>query len=575
MLRRVGGAARCGCPSRVVARRQSGMILEGLTPTAAAVAPRAALLSHGFEYDLAVVGGGSGGMACAKEAAALGARVVLFDFVKPSPQGSAWGLGGTCVNVGCIPKKLMHYAGLLGEGRTDARALGWRSGGESGGESGESGDGEKGGGAAAGAGAHDWAALRGAVQNHVRSLNFSYGGALRSAGVEYRNALASFAAGGGGRALDFVGDAGAGAGEAAGVVTAAHVVLAVGGRPHVPSAVPGARELAITSDDLWSLPVAPGRTLCVGGGYVSLECAGVLRALGMDVSVCARSVLLRGFDRDCADKVGEVMARRGVRFLEAERAPTAIARREDGRLDVAFADGGAEAYDTVLYATGRRADTGGLGLQHVEGLETTASGQLIGGGGGGGGGEAEATGAHGVYAVGDALAGAPQLTPSAIQGGELLARRLFGGAEKQMDYELVPTAVFTPSEYGCVGLSEEAAVAEHGAEALDVFLWQWTSLELAAAGREDGALNCMAKVVCLRGGGRIVGLHFVGPNAGEVTQGFALALRAGATKDMLDDVVGLHPTDAEALTSMCVERRGVSGAEDWTASGGCGGGRCG
>jgi thioredoxin reductase (NADPH) len=172
---------------------------------------------------------------------------------------------------------------------------------------------------------------------------------------------------------DFVGDAGAGAGESAGVVTAAHVVLAVGGRPHVPSAVPGAHELAITSDDLWSLPVAPGRTLCVGGGYVALECAGLLRALGMDVSVCARSVLLRGFDRDCADKVGEVMARRGVRFLEAGRAPTAIARRDDGRLDVAFADGGAEAFDTVLYATGRRADTGGLGLQHVEGLEATRS----------------------------------------------------------------------------------------------------------------------------------------------------------------------------------------------------------
>ena len=185
-----------------------------------------------------------------------------------------------------------------------------------------------------------------------------------------------------------------------------------------------------------------------------------------------------------------------------------------------------------------------------------------------------------------------ELTPVAIQAGERLARRLFADGDARrlpssMDYSLVPTTVFTPVEYGCVGLSEADAIAKYGANEIDAFLWQWSSLEREALPTpttvEQGERppNCMAKLVCLRDGGnnpsagRIVGFHFVGPNAGEVTQGFALAMRCGATKAALDDVVGIHPTDAEALTDMRVERRQISSQDDWTASGGCGGGKCG
>jgi len=192
-----------------------------------------------------------------------------------------------------------------------------------------------------------------------------------------------------------------------------------------------------------------------------------------------------------------------------------------------------------------------------------------------------------IFAVGDVLAGRLELTPVAIAAGEQLARRLFAGATAPMDYDTIATTVFTPSEYGCVGLSEEAAVAKYGADALSTYLWQWTTLELQAAHRLKHAsvrenevdsipMNCMAKLVCLKAeDNRVVGFHFVGPNAGEVTQGFALAVKLGARKADFDSCVGIHPTDAEALVTLEVERKDVTSAADWTASGGCGGGKCG
>eukprot|EP00937_MAST-01D_sp_MAST-1D-sp2_P000101 g101.t1 len=481
----------------------------------------------------------------------------------------------------------MHHASLLGEALGTAPHYGWA-------------------GAEATTSTHDWPALQRLVQNHIRSLNFAYRGGLRNAGVEYVNALASF--GGSAAGCD---DCGVrlDVRDATGKVTdvsAANVVIAVGGRPHVPGVadVPGAADLAVTSDDIFSLSASPGRTLCVGAGYVALECAGLLRGLGLPVTLCVRSVPLRGagFDKQCAAHVCDAMRAQGVRFLggggAAMKLPGELLRRTDGAIDVRFDDGSVEVFDTVIYATGRRPDTEALHLGSV-GVQTDTDGKVTSADG------TELTTAHGgnIFCVGDALAtpdpsgssAALELTPVAIMAGERLARRLFGGATRQMDYSTVPTTVFTPIEYGCIGLSEAAAAAKHGADDLDVYVWRWSSLERdalpmpmpagwgagdSAPSRElagaERAPNCMAKLVCLkREGGRIVGFHFVGPNAGEVTQGFALAMRLGATKDALDDVVGIHPTDAEALVTMHVERRQVSSDADWTASGGCGGGRCG
>lgn len=495
--------------------------------------------------DFLVIGGGSGGMAAAKEAAKIGAKVVLFDYVKPSTQGTTWGLGGTCVNVGCVPKKLMHYAAHIGHTvHNDAAKYGWNVGSDF---------------------THNWENLVDTVQNHIHSLNFGYRGGLRSNKVEYINALASFV------------DANTIQYTLKGqtkTICAKNILIATGGRPSLPEDVPGAREFAITSDDLFSLPTAPGKTLVVGASYIALECAGLLTALGYDTTVAVRSILLRGFDRQCADKIGELMKCTGTKF--AQKLPSSITKDDAGKLTVIFSDGSADVFDTVLYATGRYADTKNIGLDKA-GVTVEKDGKFDVN-------EQEQTNIPHIYAIGDILRGKPELTPVAIKTGELLARRVFGVGNALMDWDLVPTTVFTPVEYGAVGLSEEEAEKRFPGD-IETFLFEFTSLEHAAAHREkveseradefdaDMPPSCLAKLVCLKSQkNRVIGFHFVGPNAGEITQGFGLALRLGATKEDFDNTVGIHPTDAEAFMSLSITR---ASGESWIASGGCGGGKCG
>jgi thioredoxin reductase (NADPH) len=323
-----------------------------------------------YTYDLCVIGGGSGGLAAAKEAARLGKRVALFDYVKPSTRGTTWGLGGTCVNVGCIPKKLMHHAGGIGATlRDDARKFGWALGDQP--------------------FAHRWETLRDLVQNHVRSLNFFYriglpamdasddGAGSGGGGVEYFNALAAFDSA---DSVVFHQPAAPLGGDPGGAarLRAAHFIVAVGGRPVVPPDVEGAAELAVTSDDIWTLDGAPGRTLCVGGGYVALETAGFLTSFGAHTAVALRSIALRGFDRQCAEKIVELMGEMGTEFVVGD-APASIARRADGAgLDVVFARSGAtRTFDTVVYAVGRAADVGALGLDAAGVSVSAASGKIV------------------------------------------------------------------------------------------------------------------------------------------------------------------------------------------------------
>ncbi len=503
--------------------------------------------TSGKHYDLAVIGGGSGGMAAAKEAAALGASVVLFDYVKPSTQGTTWGLGGTCVNVGCVPKKLMHYAATIGHSlHHDAEKFGFNFNDQP--------------------PSFRWSALVGSVQNHVKKLNFGYRNGLRSAKVEYINALATF------KDANTITYEMKGDGNA---VTAKNILLATGGRPTVPADVPGALEYAITSDDLFSMRKTPGKTLVVGASYIALECAGLLNGIGFETTVAVRSQLLRGFDRQCAEKIGEMMRVYGTRFVQ--KLPAKIEKdAATNRLNVTFNDDSKDTFDTVLYAVGRYADTQKLNLE-AAGVKALSNGKFDVN-------ELEQTNVKHIYAIGDILNGKPELTPVAIKTGELLARRLFGGSQVKMDWNLVPTTVFTPAEYGTVGLSEEAAQAQYGPD-VETYLWEWTTLEHAAAHREkvewereneydvDFPTSCLAKLVVLKSQKeRVIGFHYVGPNAGEVTQGFAVAMRAGATKADFDNTVGIHPTDAEALVTMAVTR---SSGENFIAAGGCGGGKCG
>ena len=515
------------------------------------------LMSSSFQYDFAVIGGGSGGMAAAKEAAALGARVVLFDYVSPSPLGSKWGVGGTCVNVGCIPKKLFHYAALSGEAVQDAGTLGWAV--PHGAELGEHVKVE-----------HNWPQLVQKVTSYIRKLNFSYKNGLRSSKVEYINAWASLAPGNAHEVQYAMSDSDRRS------VSAKYVLVATGGRPTYPEDLPNVKELCVTSDDLFTLKKNPGKTLVLGGGYIAMECAGFLTGLGLEVTVAVRSRPLRAFDDQVAEKIVNVMTELGTNFRVGV-VPTALDRvAESGKIKVVFSDGSVEEFDTVLLATGRTPQTAGLNLPAES---VAASGKVKV--------DREMTMAEDVFAIGDIVEGRPELTPVAIKDGELLARRLFGSGRKQYleKPEYVPTTVFTPIEYGCVGYSEGEAVRQFGAENVESYLFEWQTLEKSAVHRpkaekvrenegdlEQSGHNFCKLVVRKDNEEELVGFHYVGPHAGEVTQGFAVAMRLGAKKHDLDMTVGIHPTDAEAIVGMTVTK---SSGEDYVAAGGCGGGKCG
>ncbi|KAF7457129.1 thioredoxin reductase [Cryptosporidium felis] len=496
-----------------------------------------------FMYDLIVIGGGSGGMAAAKEAASLGKKVVLFDYVKPSTQGTRWGIGGTCVNVGCVPKKLMHYSALISSSlHHDAPKFGHKI-----------------------TWSFEWDKLVETVRNHVRMLNFTFRTSLRVGNVEYINALAKL--------LDAHSVEYEEKGEKT-VITSRYILLATGGRPSIPETVPGAIQFAITSDDIFSLPRTPGKTLVVGASYIGLETAGFLNELKFDTTVAMRSIPLRGFDRQCSEKVVEYMKSIGTKFLVGV-VPINIEKR-DGKLSVTFSDGSNEEFDTVLYATGRYPDVKGLNL-HSVGVKLSESGKIIA--------PKDATSVPSIFAVGDIVEGRPELTPVAVRAGVLLSKRLFGNSNEYIDYDFVPTTVFTPIEYGHVGLSSEAAIAKYGEEDIEEYLSEFTTLEIAAAHREkredlrenemDFALppNCLSKLIVVKSlGEKVVGFHFVGPNAGEITQGFSLAIKVGVTKKDFDEMIGIHPTDAESFGILEVTRRS---GESFLVSGGCGGGKCG
>lgn len=488
--------------------------------------------SQTYDYDLIVIGGGSGGLACSKEAANQGAKVACLDFVKPSPAGTQWGLGGTCVNVGCVPKKLMHQAALLGHAIEDSKLYGW--------------DVDK------AQPTHNWTVLKEGVQAHIGSLNWGYRTALRDKGVKYLNGLASFQDP---HTIKHVNKRGKEA-----VITGARVVVAVGGRPRFPD-IPGAREYGITSDDLFSLSSPPGKTLVIGASYVSLECAGFLAGLGYDVTCMVRSILLRGFDQQMADLAGEWMADHRVKFLR-KFVPTKVELIEDGtprRLKVEYksTETGevlSDEFNTVMFAVGRDPDTKELGLDKA-GVETTKSGHIPA--------VYEQTNVPHIYAIGDVLKSKQELTPVAIQAGKLLAKRLFGGSTSYTDYVNVPTTVFTPLEFGSIGLAEEDAETIFGAENIEVYHSYFTPLEFTVAKRGDN--TCYGKLVCNKTDKeRIIGFHVLSPNAGEITQGYDIAIRLGATKEDFDATIGIHPTCSENFTTLYITK---SSGEDVKTAG--------
>ncbi|XP_069025614.1 thioredoxin reductase 3 isoform X2 [Embiotoca jacksoni] len=500
--------------------------------------------SEAYDYDLIVIGGGSGGLACSKEASLLGKKVMVLDYVVPTPKGTTWGLGGTCVNVGCIPKKLMHQTAMLGTAMRDARKFGWEF--EETGERSEQRPrrSRRGDVSPAWRVKHNWETMKTAVNNHIGSLNWGYRVALKDKNVNYVNAYAEFIEPHKIKATNKRGK------ET--FYTAAKFILATGERPRY-LGIPGDKEYCITSDDLFSLPYCPGKTLVIGASYVALECGGFLAGLGLDVTVMVRSILLRGFDQDMANRAGEHMESHGVKFLR-KHVPVKVEELESGtpgRLKVTSKSTETdevieEEYNTVLIAVGRDACTDKIGLDKTGVKVNPKNGKIPVN-------DEEQTNVPHIYAIGDILEGKWELTPVAIQAGKLLARRLYGGATLKCDYINVPTTVFTPLEYGSCGLSEDRATELYGQDNIEVFHSLFWPLEFTLPGRDNN--KCYGKLICNKlDNNRVIGFHYLGPNAGEVTQGFGVAMKCGATKDQLDSTIGIHPTCAEIFTTLDVSK---------------------
>jgi thioredoxin reductase (NADPH) len=485
------------------------------------------VVPHNYEFDLVVIGGGSGGLAASKEAARMGAKVVVCDFVVPTPLGTSWGLGGTCVNVGCIPKKLMHQASLLRHAITEAQAFGWNLPDKI---------------------THKWEGMVEEIQSHIGSLNWGYRTSLKDQNVIYKNAYASFKDD---HTLELRDKSGK-----VSELTSDKFVICTGERPRYLD-IDGDKEHCITSDDLFSLPYCPGKTLVIGASYVALECAGFLVGLGLDVTVMVRSILLRGFDQQMAEMVGRYMEQHGTKFIK-ECVPVKIEKLQDGQPGLYRVTGRTQSgtdvvdtYNTILVAVGRDPCTNKIGLEKIN-VALDKAGRVI----------VDAhdrTNVPHVYAIGDIGSGRPQLTPVAIQAGKLLADRLFGGSNELTEYNCVATTVFTPLEYGAIGFSEEDAILKYGSD-IDVYHSYFKPLEWTVPHLEDNA--CYAKLICNKAdNNRVIGFHVLGPNAGEITQGYAVAMKLRATKHDFDRTIGIHPTCSEVFTTLTVTKgSGVSAA---------------
>jgi glutathione reductase (NADPH) len=447
------------------------------------------MASDSNDFDLFTIGAGSGGVRASRMAAMTGARVAVAE---------AGALGGTCVNVGCIPKKLFVYASHFADDFGDAAGFGWTVGERS----------------------LDWPRLLANKNREIERLNGVYARLLDGAGVTRFAGRATL--------VD------ANTVEVAGRRhRAANILVATGGWPSLPD-VPGI-EHAVTSNEMFHLPALPSRAVVVGGGYIAVEFAGILHGLGVAVTQLYRGPLfLRGFDDDVRRTLADEMRKRGV-DLRFQARVARIERAGDERR-VVLEDGSVVVADAVLYATGRRPLTAGLGLERV-GVETRPDGAIV----------VDAwsrTSVPSIWAIGD-VTDRIQLTPVAIHEAMALVRTLFGGVPTKPDHEDVASAVFSQPPVATVGLTEAQARERHGE--VVVYRSTFRPLKHTLTGRDE---RTMMKLVVDRASDRVVGVHMVGADAAEIIQGLAVAVKMRATKADFDATIGIHPTAAEEFVTM-------------------------
>jgi len=444
-----------------------------------------------FDYDLFVIGGGSGGVRAGRLAAAGGAKVGLAEEFR---------MGGTCVIRGCVPKKLMVFASQYGPAAEKAARYGWKG---------------------YHAGEFDWLQFRSMLNAELSRLEDIYQRNLGNAGAEIFNARA------------VVKDAHTVVLSTGKVFSAKHILVATGGRPFVPNA-PGAQELGITSNEVFNLREFPKRILIVGGGYIACEFSFIFNGLGSKVTQWYRGArILRGFDGEVRDFLAQHIHNCGVDLhvgIEVERM-----ERRDDAIWVKGTDGREEVFDQVLFATGRVPNTKGLGLDRI-GVKHGRNGEVIVD-------EYSQSSVPSIYAVGD-VTNRINLTPVAIREAMAFVETVFNGVPTKPDHENVPSAVFTQPEYGGVGMGEEEARDQ---EKIDVYTASFRPMQSSFIGTDDRVL---CKLVVSQTTQKVLGVHIIGPSAGEIIQLAAVAVKMNAAKEDFDRAVAVHPTMSEEIVLM-------------------------
>ncbi|KAL7468637.1 hypothetical protein ACHAXS_008875, partial [Conticribra weissflogii] len=461
-----------------------------------------------YDYDLVVIGGGSGGVRASRISSSHGAKVALLEtrlLHGMAPHYSA--IGGTCVNVGCVPKKLMVFASRYPGEIKEMEGYGWKG---------------------ATPGQFDWKTFLANKNAEITRLNNVYNNfVLKNAGVEVIEATGAFTG------PNSISVHHTSTGETS-TITAKNILIAVGGWPFKPS-IPGI-EHAITSNEIFYLEEQPKRLVVVGGGFIALEFANIMDGLGSDVTLMYRKDLfLRGFDMDMREHLKEEMENNSNINLRFNTDPKEIVKKEDGTLVVIDQDGNEVECDAVLYATGRKGKIDGLNLESA-GVKTEGSFIPVD--------EYSRTNVESIYAVGD-VTDRIALTPVALMEGHRLADTLFGGMDRPVDHEYVASTVFTTPEIGTVGYTEEDAAAKFGD--IDVYKNRFRAMKHSFPKSDTYSLM---KLIVETKTQRVVGCHVATDGAGEMIQGVAIAVKMGATKDDFDATIGIHPTSAEELVTM-------------------------
>jgi glutathione reductase (NADPH) len=445
-------------------------------------------------YDFLVIGGGSGGIAAAKRAASYGARTAVIE---------SGHIGGTCVNVGCVPKKVMWNTSTIAEVLHDAKDYGFDITVQE----------------------FSWPTIKKARDGYVQRLNDIYHRGLDEATIDEITGTATFSDP---HTVSVNGTE----------FTAPHILIATGSKPDVPN-VPGA-ELGITSDGFFELETQPRRVAIAGAGYIAVEFAGLLNALGSQVTMLLRKhTFLRQFDKTLRGTLMEQMIASGVNILTNVRL-THLKKGGDGSISVVMSDHSSiDSVDCFIWAIGRSPNTAKLHLDRAA-VSTKTGGDVIVDG-------YQNTDVEGIYALGD-VAGKWMLTPVAIAAGRKLADRLFGGqADAKLDYENIPTVIFSHPPLGTIGMTEDEAYNEYGINAVRIYQARFTNMFHAVTKRKP---TTVVKLVTVGENEKVVGCHIIGAQADEMIQGVAIAIKMGATKSDFDRTVAIHPTSAEELVLM-------------------------